>query len=108
MYAGYAGVAVAAKARDVDGDGDGDGADSGAGAVAGPAQAVVAATCDNNKSFYCSAVQLRQHRAGRRESERGESREGKVKRDLPEVDLKISLCLRHFRHAVQYNSTAHA
>lgn len=71
MYAGYAGVAVAAKAR----DGDGDGADSGAGAVAGPAQAVVAATCDNNKSFYCSAVQLRQRRAGRRESERGRSEE---------------------------------
>lgn len=70
MYAGYAGVAVAAKAND--GDGDGDGADSGAGAVAGPAQAVVAATCDNNKSFYCSAVQLRQHRARWRKSERGE------------------------------------
>lgn len=73
MYAGYAGVAVAAKARD--GDGDGDGADSGEGAVAGPAQAVVAATCDNNKSFYCSAVQLRQRRASSRESEGGERKE---------------------------------
>lgn len=71
VYAGYAGVAAAAIARDADGDG----ADSG-GSVAGPGRAVVAATCDNNKSFYCSAVQLRLCRASRRAGDaRREGRE---------------------------------
>lgn len=76
MYAGYAGVSAGEGEREAGGEGerDGDGADSRVGTVAGPARAVVAATCDNNKSFYCSAAQLRQGREQERESERGRER----------------------------------